>query len=76
MSTVEAPFVSRTVQAARGSGSLRVTIPQVIAATLELKPGDELEWRLEPDRPVVHVAKRPPPAVPSPAGVPFYTFPP
>ncbi|HEV2317026.1 MAG TPA: AbrB/MazE/SpoVT family DNA-binding domain-containing protein [Thermoplasmata archaeon] len=32
------------VKATRGSASLRVTIPQVVAWTLGLKPGDELSW--------------------------------
>ncbi|MCI4328020.1 MAG: AbrB/MazE/SpoVT family DNA-binding domain-containing protein [Thermoplasmata archaeon] len=46
--TGPAPFVSRAVKAARGSASLRVTIPQVVASTLGLQPGDELRWYLDP----------------------------
>jgi hypothetical protein len=44
----ETPFVTRAVQAARGSASLRVTIPQVIASTLGLRAGDEIRWYLDP----------------------------
>jgi hypothetical protein len=50
-----APLVSHTVQAARGSASLRVTIPQVVATTLGLRAGDELLWFLDPHTGSVHV---------------------
>jgi hypothetical protein len=42
------PFVSRAVRATRESASLRVTIPQVVAATLGLRAGDDLVWILDP----------------------------
>jgi antidote-toxin recognition MazE-like antitoxin len=50
-----APLVSRAVQAARGSASLRVTIPQVVASTLGLRAGDELLWFLDPHSGAVRV---------------------
>lgn len=43
-----APFVSRAVRATRGSASLRVTIPQVVASTLGLRPGDDVNWIVDP----------------------------
>ena len=65
------PFVSRAVQATRGSGSLRVTVPQVVASTLGLLPGGELEWIIDPATGVVRVeVRRPSPAVPSPFAAP------
>ncbi|MCI4318008.1 MAG: AbrB/MazE/SpoVT family DNA-binding domain-containing protein [Thermoplasmata archaeon] len=43
----EPAFVTRAVRATRRSTSLRVTIPQVIASTLHLKPGDPVSWVLD-----------------------------
>ena len=43
----EPAFVTRAVRATRRSTSLRVTIPQVIAVTLHLKPGDPVSWVLD-----------------------------
>jgi len=43
-----APFASRAVRATKGSTSLRVTIPQVVASTLGLRPGDTLLWVVDP----------------------------
>jgi antidote-toxin recognition MazE-like antitoxin len=56
------PFVSRAVRAARRSASLRVTIPQVVASTLGLRAGDELEWFIDPHSGEVRVHGRPQPA--------------
>jgi hypothetical protein len=50
------PFVSRAVRATRESASLRVTIPQVVASTLGLRPGDDLVWIVDPLNDQVHVA--------------------
>jgi antitoxin component of MazEF toxin-antitoxin module len=58
MGSTESPFVSRAVLATRGSTSLRVTIPQVVADILGLRAGDEVEWVVEPDHPVVRVVRR------------------
>lgn len=49
------PFVTRAVRATKGSASLRVTIPQVVASTLGLRPGDELFWILDPNSGTVRV---------------------
>jgi len=43
-----APFVSRAVRAGRSSEAVRVTIPQVVASTLGLHPGDEVRWYVDP----------------------------
>ncbi|MCI4345302.1 MAG: hypothetical protein L3K07_00885 [Thermoplasmata archaeon] len=48
MSTDPLPFATRVVRATKGSGSLRATIPQVVAATLGLRPGDWLSWIPDP----------------------------
>ena len=53
------PFSSRAVHAARGSASLRVTIPQVVAATLGVHAGDELLWFVDPSSGQVVVEARP-----------------
>lgn len=53
------PFASRAVQAAQGSSSLRVTIPQVIAATLGLRAGDQLLWHLDVGSGEVRVEAQP-----------------
>lgn len=50
-------LASRAVLAARGSSSLRVTVPQVIASTLGLQAGDELLWFLDPHSGVVRVER-------------------
>ncbi|MCI4330373.1 MAG: AbrB/MazE/SpoVT family DNA-binding domain-containing protein [Thermoplasmata archaeon] len=55
----ETPFVSRAVRASRGSDSLRVTIPQVIAASLGLCAGDEVRWYLDPHSGAIRVDARP-----------------
>jgi antitoxin component of MazEF toxin-antitoxin module len=55
--TPDPPFVSRAVRATRGSSSLRVTIPQVVASTLGLQPGDAVEWTLDPLTGQVRVAR-------------------
>jgi Antidote-toxin recognition MazE, bacterial antitoxin len=49
------PFVSRAIRATRESSSLRVTIPQVVAATLGLRAGDDLIWVVDPLSDRVHV---------------------
>lgn len=54
------PFVSRAVQATKESSSLRVTIPQVVATTLGLHPGDELLWFVDPVSGVVRVERHAP----------------
>ncbi|MCI4360328.1 MAG: AbrB/MazE/SpoVT family DNA-binding domain-containing protein [Thermoplasmata archaeon] len=43
-------------------GAIRVTIPQVIATTLGLRPGDDLLWIVDPRSGVVRIeaAKRAP----------------
>ena len=41
-------FASRAVRATKDSASLRVTIPQVIATTLGLRPGDDVLWIVDP----------------------------
>ncbi len=51
-------LVSRVVQATSASRSLRVTIPHVVASTLDLHPGDEIAWILEPGGPSVRVERR------------------
>ena len=64
-------FVSRVSRATKQSDSLRVTIPQVVASMLHLRPGDELLWELEADglgNPKVHVHVQPA-ARAEPAGV-------
>jgi len=53
------PFVSRAVRATKGSSSLRVTVPQVVASTLGLGPGDELLWLVDPSSSSVRVEGRP-----------------
>ena len=63
------PFVSRAVQATKESSSLRVTIPQVVATTLGLHPGDELLWFVDPTSGVVRV-ERHAPLIPPAAAVP------
>ncbi|MCI4336242.1 MAG: AbrB/MazE/SpoVT family DNA-binding domain-containing protein [Thermoplasmata archaeon] len=50
-------LVTRAVQAARGSASLRVTIPQVVATTMGLRAGDELLWVPDPQSGVVRVER-------------------
>jgi antitoxin component of MazEF toxin-antitoxin module len=65
------PFVSRAVRATRESTSLRVTIPQVVAATLGLRPGDDVVWIVDPisDQVRVEAVRRDPPvgeAAPAP----------
>lgn len=52
------PFVSRAVQATRSSGSIRVTVPQVVATTLGLRAGDELAWFVDPSSGIVRVEAR------------------
>jgi hypothetical protein len=56
------PFISRAVRATRESTSLRVTIPQVVAATLGIRPGDDLVWVVHPftDQVTVEVLHREP----------------
>jgi hypothetical protein len=54
---VEAPFVSRAVRATRGSASLRVTIPQVVASTLGLHPGDDVNWIVEARTGVIRIER-------------------
>jgi antitoxin component of MazEF toxin-antitoxin module len=49
------PFVTRAVRATKGSASLRVTIPQVVASTLGLQPGDDLFWIVDPQSGIVRV---------------------
>jgi bifunctional DNA-binding transcriptional regulator/antitoxin component of YhaV-PrlF toxin-antitoxin module len=58
------PFATRAVRATKDSSSLRVTIPQVIAATLGIRPGDDVVWIVDPDDGRVRViaSHRPPPA--------------
>jgi hypothetical protein len=73
MVTTESPFVSRAVQVTRGSASLRVTIPQVVAEILALRPGDELVWVVDPELPSVQVSKRGRAAVPGAPGLPMST---
>jgi hypothetical protein len=63
------PFASRAVRATRGSNSLRVTIPQVVAATLGLRAGDELLWHIDRGSGDVHVeVERSQPAAGPPGG--------
>ena len=50
-------FSSRVVLAAKGTNSLRVTIPQVVASTLGLRPGDELLWVIDPSSGMVRVGR-------------------
>lgn len=59
MSLERTPFVSRVVRVTRGSESLRVTIPQVVASTMGLRPGDQVAWSLESSSPVVRVRRLP-----------------
>ncbi|HKV90519.1 MAG TPA: AbrB/MazE/SpoVT family DNA-binding domain-containing protein [Thermoplasmata archaeon] len=58
MVATSVPFVSRAVQTTKDSGSLRVTVPQVVAETLGLRPGDELAWIVDPNSGVVRVQAR------------------
>ena len=57
MALERTPFVTRVVRVTRGSDSLRVTIPQVVASTMGLHPGDQVAWSLEPSSPVVRVRR-------------------
>jgi hypothetical protein len=52
------PFVSRVVKATKGSTSLRVTVPQVVAATLGLHAGDELRWVVDAVSGAIRVEKK------------------
>jgi hypothetical protein len=58
MPATPSPLASRAVRAAKRSGSLRVTVPQVVATTLGLTAGDDLLWVVEPSTGVVRVAVR------------------
>jgi len=55
MAAAPTPFVSRAVQATKGSASIRVTVPQVVASTLGLHPGDEVVWIVDPQTGAVRV---------------------
>ena len=62
METQPTPFASRAVRATKDSSSLRVTIPQVIATTLGIRPGDDVVWIVDPNdgRVRVEAARRTP----------------
>jgi|GEM_PF-3109937 len=60
MTATASTFVTRAVRAARGSASLRVTVPQVIAELLGLGPGDEVRWVVDPRSGAVRVEGRVP----------------
>ena len=59
MSLPEPAFVTHVVRATRRSTSLRVTIPQVVASTLELQPGDPVRWILDPHDHTARLARAP-----------------
>ena len=63
MSVPEPAFVTHVVRATRRSTSLRVTIPQVIASTLELQPGDPVRWILDPQDHTARIVRVPRDAV-------------
>lgn len=48
MAVARRPFTTRAVRATRDSTSLRVTVPQVVASTLGLRPGDDIVWIVDP----------------------------
>ncbi|HZY71178.1 MAG TPA: AbrB/MazE/SpoVT family DNA-binding domain-containing protein [Thermoplasmata archaeon] len=48
---------SKVVRSARNSDSLRITIPQVVAQTLDLKPGDTLNWSISGPSDAIQVSK-------------------
>jgi Antidote-toxin recognition MazE, bacterial antitoxin len=60
MTATSSTFVTRAVRAARGSASLRVTVPQVIAELLDLGPGDEVRWVVDPRSGAVRIEGRVP----------------
>lgn len=55
------PFVTRVVLSGKSSESLRVTVPQVVAATLGLHAGDGLSWVVDDATGSVRVERVPPP---------------
>lgn len=48
---------SKVVRSARNSDSLRITIPQVIAQTLQLRPGDSVNWSINAQTESIEVRK-------------------
>jgi antidote-toxin recognition MazE-like antitoxin len=73
MAGTPSPFASRAVRATKGSASLRVTVPQVVATLLGLQAGDDVVWTVDPASGVVRVEgvhRVPSDSDPAPGGSP------
>ena len=53
-------FESKAVQSVKGSGSIRTTVPEPVAALLGLEIGDTMLWEVEPGSGMIGVSRKGP----------------